>query len=121
MKKYLYSLVAVIMLSSCSGTFRGLTNNFNNQNTVVQLSQKNYKVIGYVSGEATATYLFGIGGLARKTLVEQAKSEMFKKAELDGGAKAIVNMGIETTNKSILGIYNQTTITAYGHVVEFLE
>ena len=87
------ALVAVIMcvnLSSC-GIMQEATNNQNLIQTDVVLSQKNYKVIGTVTSESKQCYIFGIGGLSKKSLLESAMSDMLKNADLKGGARAIIN------------------------------
>lgn len=79
-----------------------LTANFNNNVTNVTLSQKNYKVVGLVTGKAQATYVLGIGGLSHKALVAMAKADMLKQANLMGSARAVVNVTTEENLVQIL-------------------
>ena len=48
--------------------------------TKLILSEPNYRIVKEVSGEWTATYVFGIGGLSRKSLETNAIGEMYKNA-----------------------------------------
>jgi hypothetical protein len=93
-KNVLFVILVTILLSSC-GMNTALTANFNNNVTNVTLSQKNYKVVGLVTGKAQATYVLGIGGLSHKALVAMAKADMLKQANLMGSARAVVNVTTE--------------------------
>ena len=85
MKKYLSLIVmavaAVIFLASC-GASQYLTNNTNLQQTNVVLSQKNFHVVKNVESEASATYVFGIGGCSKESLKCNAVANLTKKANL---------------------------------------
>lgn len=67
-----------MLISFSIFSYRGVKNSYpfntNNTGTEVQLNKKNHKVIKRVSGEANATYIFRIGGLSNKHLIEQAKN-----------------------------------------------
>ncbi len=75
-------LLAVTMALSSCGFNSSLTSNLNTTSTDVQLNKKNYKVIERVKGQSTAIYIFGFGGLKNKSLLEQAKSNMMKNADI---------------------------------------
>ena len=115
--KLLPIVFAFLFFSGCA-FHNGLTNNFNNNNTNVELNQKNYKVVDYVKGNAECTYIFGIGGLSKDALVEKARSEMYRNANLKGKARAISNISVDT-KYTIFPIIRKITITVSGHVVEF--
>jgi hypothetical protein len=115
--KLLPIVLALLFLSGCA-YHSGLTNNFNNNNTNVELNQKNYKIVDYVKGDANCTYIFGIGGLSKDALVEKARSEMYRNAQLKGEARAITNIAVDT-KYSIFPIIRRMTVTVSGHVVEF--
>jgi hypothetical protein len=113
-------LIAIIFLSGC-GVNSGIINQYsvNGANTNVVLEKKNFKVIGTVSGQATDTYLFFIGGY-KQTLVSKAKQNMIENAKLDGTSRAIINVTLEEHNKFIF-VYFKRTITIHGTVIEFTE
>ncbi len=117
---YLMVLVA-LFLSSCAGLNRMYPISTQNISTEVQLNRKNYKVIERVSGEATATYIFGIGGLKNKHLVEQAKDVMLYKAKLEGGARAVINMSTEVHDGLWTPFYFKRTVRVSGYLIEFTE
>ena len=113
-------LIAIIFLSGC-GVNSGIINQYsvNCANTNVVLEKKNFKVIGTVSGQATDTYLFLIGGY-KQTLVAKAKQNMIESAKLEGTSRAIINVTLEEHNKFIFA-YFKRTITVHGTVIEFTE
>lgn len=112
--------IAVIFLSGC-GINSGIMNQYsvNGANTNVVLQKNNFKVIENVSGEATDTYLFFIGGF-KQTLVAKAKQNMIEKAKLEGTSKAIINVTLEEHNKFMF-VYIKRTVTVHGTVIEFTE
>lgn len=114
---FLALVVAMLFFSSCA-FHDGLTNNFNHNNTTVELSKKNFRVVDYVKGEASCTYVFGIGGLGKGTLVEKAKARMYKKADLMGEARTVANISVDT-RYSFFPIIRKMTVTASGHVIQF--
>ena len=113
------TLVGVISFTSCAGHY-GLTSNINNHSTEVVLSKKNFKVINSVSGDASVTYIFGIGGLSKKALITEAKAEMLKNANLEGGAKAIINETVEIKGSSF-PFFGRKLVTVSAQVIEFTE
>ena len=109
-----------ILMTSC-GIHSAMVRNINNNTTNVELSKKNFKVIDRVSGKSTATYVFGIGGLSNKALIEKAKTKMLENANLIGGAKAIINLTTESHISIVYYFFFQRTVTVSGHIVEFTE
>ncbi len=109
---------AMILLSGC-GISSGLMNQYsvNGTNSNVVLQKNNFKVIGTVSGEASDSYLFFIGGKKQK-LVAEAKKKMFENAGLEGTSKAIINVTLEEHTKFVL-VYTKRTLTVHGTVIEF--
>ncbi len=88
--------------------------------TEVVLAKKNYKVIGTVTGISSQNYVFGIGGLSKKSLWESAMADMYKNAELEGKSRAVINVNVAYKNKFIL-VYTQAKAIATGTVIEFTE
>jgi len=113
-------ILTSILMTSC-GIHSAMVGNINNNNTNVELSKKNFKVIEKVSGNSTATYVFGIGGLSNKALIEKAKFKMLENANLIGGSKAIINWTTESHISIVYPFFYQKTITVSGHIVEFIE
>jgi hypothetical protein len=113
-------LISITFLSGC-GINSGIMNQYsvNGANTNVILQKNNFKVIGTVSGEATDSYVFFIGG-NKRNLVAKAKQNMIENAKLDGTSKAIINVTLEEHNKFVL-VYLRRTITVHGTVIEFNE
>ena len=113
-------LILVAILTGC-GISSGIYNQFgvNGANTNVVLQKKNFKVIGTVNGDATASYIFAIG-LNKQNLVSKAKQNMIDNAKLEGSSKAIINVTLEE-HVTLIFVYLERTITAHGTVIEFTE
>ena len=111
-------LLAVILLAGC-GISSGLMNQYsvNGASSNVVLQKDNFKVLGTVSGEASDSYLFFIGGKT-KNLIAIAKKNMIENAGLVGTSKAIINITLEEHNKFAF-VYIKKTITVHGTVIEF--
>lgn len=116
--KYLFWLLIPVLLSSCMGINKTRYVNDPVQ-TKVELSGNNFQVVKMVTGEVTAKYVFGIGGLSQKNLKSNAIAEMYKNADLQG-RQTVVNITVATSSKNILGaLVVVRTATAYGYVIEY--
>lgn len=114
-------LILVVALSSC-GVSTSMVSNINQNQTKVSLNKANFVVVGKVSGESSATYIFGIGGLENRALLQNAHSDMLKNADLVGKSRAIINVTYESHVTSILyPIFGKKTIFVHGLVVEFFD
>lgn len=122
MKKIIAKLAmvvsAIVLLSSC-GISQSLTSNTNLQQTNVVLSQKNFHVVKNVEADVTAKYWFGIGGINKSALEQNAVAELTKKANLTG-SQALVNVTVKSSGKLIL-FFSEITYYAEGTVIEFDE
>lgn len=120
MKKLLLggALCLALLCTSC-GISRQATHNVNSVQTEVVLAKKNYRVIGTVYGESSQNYVFGIGGMSKKSMSDAAVAEMYRNANLTG-SQAIINTNVSYKNKLIL-IYSQAKCIASGTVIEFTE
>lgn len=107
---------AVLLLSSC-GISQNLTSNANLQQTNVVLSQNNFHVVKTVESEVSSTYIFGIGGLSRRALHDNAVAELTKKANLTG-SQALINVTVKRSSMTF-GLYSKSTFYAEGTVIEF--
>lgn len=118
LSKVVMAVAAVLLLASC-GVSQNLTFNSNLNQTNVVLSQKNFHVVKTVSAEVSSTYVFGIGGLSKKALQDNAVAELTKKANLTG-SQALVNVTVKNSGKLIL-CYSKFTCHAEATVIEFDE
>lgn len=113
------AILGAMFLTSCAA-HNGLTSNSNNHSTEVVLSKKNFKVLKSVSGDASVTYVLGIGGLSKKALIAEARVKMLKQAELEGSAKAIINETVEIKG-SYFPFVGKKLVTVSAQVIEFTE
>ena len=112
-------IIMSLFLTSCASHF-GLPKNYNEITTQVVLTKKNFKVIKIVKGEAQATYIFGIGGLAKNGLVAEAKAKMLETAGMEGAARTVVNEIVEVKTSGFLFV-NKYKVIVSGQIVEFTE
>ena len=101
------------MLTGCSITDGSIGHSVQTQ---VQLSQANFDVIKSVTGEAKATYIFGIGP-SLQNLLAQAKGEMLGKANLKG-PQALINFSTDVKYSGFF-CYRSKTVYVSAEVVEF--
>lgn len=120
MKKHLTKIVmavaAIILFASC-GISSSMTSNANLNQTNVVLSQNNFHVVKTVQASVSSTYLFGIGGLGKKALYNNAVAELTKQANLTG-SQALVNVTVKSSVQAFL-FYAKHTYTAEATVIEF--
>ncbi|MGL5958650.1 MAG: DUF6567 family protein [Phocaeicola sp.] len=120
-KTLLFSAIALVAsLSSCSIS-KEATGNLNATQTTIVLSKNNYKVIGNVSGVSEQLYVLGLfGGLSSKSVNESAISEMYKNADLKGGARAIINTNIQYKKIDYV-LWGKRKAIANGTIIEFVD
>ena len=109
------ALAAGVLCAASCGMTNATSNNVNE--TKVVLSEANFNVVGQAYGEASATYIFGIGGLSKKALYANAIDEMTKNADLKG-SQTLVNITTSTAIKNFY-VYNKITYTATATIIEF--
>ena len=115
------TFVAVALsFTGCAGAASTIATNHNLTQTQVVLSDNNFKVIGQAYGEATATYICGIGGLSKKALYNNAINEMAKNANLHG-SQTLTNTTVHYSVKMITPFYVKTTCSATANIVEFIK
>ena len=113
MKKYLFVIPLMALLSSCIG----LTNISTPQ--TVALSEGNFKFVKTVSAEVKVLYIFGIGGIK-----EEANEDVVEKLRVEANLQpnqALADIRIKTTKKTYFGIVTKRTLTAAASVVEFRD
>ena len=118
LSKVIVAVAAVLLLVSC-GVSQNLTFNTNVNQTNVVLSQKNFHIVKTVQAEVSATYFFGLGGISKKALQNNAVAELTQKANLRG-SQALVNITVKNTGTLFLFI-GKTTYYAEATVIEFDE
>lgn len=116
----LTAIVLTLFLTGC-GMSTSMVGNVSNTVTTVELSKKNFKVLEKVTGTSTNTYIFGIGGLSNRSLVEKAKNQMMGNADLTNGSKTVINITYDTHMSLVYPIFFRKEVTASGFVVEFTE
>jgi hypothetical protein len=109
-KVYLLFVVLSTLLSSCA-----LHNGYINNS--VALSSNNYIIKGQANGAATATYIFGFGGLDRTAMVAEAKKEMMYNFPLREG-EAYANISVDKKNTIILFV-RTAKVTISADIVKF--
>ena len=109
------AFVAVI-LTGC-GMSSYMTSNVNVNQTNVVLQEDNFHVVRNVSAEVSQTYVFGIGGLSKRALKDNAVSELTEKAHLTG-SQALVNVTMKEDYQTVL-FWSKRTVRAQGTVIEF--
>lgn len=118
--KVLLILAAMAVIFSSCSTSSPVNRYYNTHSTNanVELKRNNFKVINYVSGSASRNFVFWVGGLSRKNMIEEARAEMFRNAYLIGAPRVILNESIETSVKFFL-FYTKVKVTVSGYVYEF--
>ncbi len=115
-KNILSSIIAVIiavLVSSCSATHSGYMANS------AALSSANFSYLKQnINGQATATYVLGIGGLAKATLVDNAKQRMLENNPLKSN-QTFANLTVNFKNSYYLGLFAKVKCTVTADIVEF--
>jgi len=114
------SLILIVGLGSC-GVNRALILNQNQNTTHVQLSKNNFKLIGEVSGSSEVKYVLIFGGASKSKLFNDAYTEMLTKAELDQGARTLVNVLTEEQLGGVPPFYYSRRVTVTANVIEFTQ
>lgn len=109
---------ASLSLTGCAGVATMASSNHNLTQTHVVLSDDNFKVVGHAYGEATATYICGIGGLSKKALYSNAIDDMAKNANLRG-SQTLTNTTVHYSVQMFTPFYVKTTCCATANIVEF--
>jgi hypothetical protein len=123
MKKVLFVLLTVgtiTFLSSCGINVATIANHNANE-TQVQLSNNNFKVIDKINGSAEVSYVLAFGGLNKKQLYENAYSDMMDKANLKGSPRAVINIVTEENLHGFPPFYYTRRVTVSANVIEFTK
>ena len=115
--RLLVAVASILLLTGCTGVHTLTKTDIANSPTV-ELKQNNFHVVKHVSSSASATYVFGIGGLSKKALKQNAVADMISKANLEG-SQVVINVTTKVSRKIYTPIFVKEIVTAYGTVVEF--
>jgi hypothetical protein len=118
--KIITGLFIVTVLSSCGYNHMHVINQ-NQNNTQVELSQDNFKVLEQVKGSAEVNYVLIFGGRKKQELYNAAFSEMLEKANIEGKAKVLTNIITEQHVGGYPPFYYTRTLTVKANVVEFTQ
>ena len=112
--KSIIVVTSILFLSSC-GMNVGYIANVNN--TQVVLDEANYTYVGSATGEASSTWIFGIGPMGTQALVQKAKEDLASKVNLYDGARALVNMTVDEKVRMFTPLYIKRTAYISADVV----
>lgn len=119
MKRIYYLLAAVVsvILTGCGVNSSHYSNSNGNTNVVIQDGQ--FRYLRKVKGECEQTYIFGIGGLSKNSLANNAIQDMYDNAGLKDG-QVIINITTTVSSQVYFPlIYSKRRAMAYGMVIEF--
>lgn len=111
-------IACTIAITSCATSNNHLSNQNINQTNVV-LSEANYKVVGQVEGNAKSRYILGIGGMSKKSMRQNAYSDMVKAARLSG-SQALINVNY-TSKYKYVPFYYMRSMKAEATIIEFIK
>lgn len=102
-------ICAMAVLGTSCLSQQSLTTNQNQNQTVVVLSQNNYRIVGTARGEAK-------GSTANKLVVNNAYADMVKNANLTG-SQALINVNYER----ISTFTNKQHVVVTATIIEFTK
>lgn len=108
------AIVLALSITSCSAVHSGAMENS------ASLSSANFSYVKQnVEGKAQATYVLGIGGFAKETLVNQAKQKMLAENPLKNN-QTLANLTVNFKKSYYFGlVYSTVKCTVTADVVEF--
>jgi hypothetical protein len=110
MKKIIYSLLIVVFTSSCAFHQGMMTGS-------ASISNSNFSIVDFVTGTATTSQIFGIGGLNSDALVLEAKRNLYINHPLKRG-QALANLTVDFKREFYFIIF-KTRATITAEVVDF--
>lgn len=109
--KFFFVVIFFALLSSCA-IQSGYMNNS------AALNQDNFSYTQQsISGSSEATYVFGIGGVDRKALLDEAKNDMLKDDTLQSN-QALANVAVTWKNTFLIVVFKTKCIVT-ADIVEF--
>ena len=110
----------LLLLTSCGGYNLTSYSNVDAVNTIVDLSNANYEILRIVEGSSEQVYVFGIGGLSKASLRDNAKADMYRKANLQSG-EAIIYPSTTLSVVSYLGVVTKVRATSTGYKIRLYK
>ena len=124
-KKLLIIFSILLLVNNCGFMPEGYLGH--STNTQVILSEANYKIINSVRGDATATFILGVGP-SNDRLYSRAKKDMLENANLAGGgnkSRALINITTDEQIKYFIfgyfPLWFSKTVYMSADVIEFKE
>lgn len=118
-KTIFLSIALLIGLSAC-GVNQAWILNQNQHAIQVQLSKKNYRNIGQVSGTAEVSYVLIFRGANKRVLYNAAYRDMLDKAELTS-ARSLTHVLSEEHIGGVHPFFYKRTVTVSAQLIEFTE
>lgn len=115
-KLFILFSIIVIALSGCSIN-RNISQPITNP-VGVSVNQNNFHFVKSVTATESATYVFGIGGLSRRAVRQNAIAKMTEEANLTN-SQVLVNITTRQSYKMITPIFVKIEVTAVGQVMQF--
>ncbi len=111
--KSIFAFTIAIFISSCAAFHSGYMTNS------AALSSANFSYVKQnIKGQSTATYVLGIGGLEKVTLVDNAKQQMLATNPLKSN-QALANLTVNFKYSFYFGVFSSVNCTVTADVVEF--
>ena len=123
-KKLLIIFSILLLVNNCGFMPEGYLGH--STNTQVILSEANYKIINSVRGDATATFILGVGP-SNDRLYSRAKKDMLENANLAGGgnkSRALINIATDEQIRFVwfyIPFWFSKTVYITADVIEFKE
>jgi hypothetical protein len=107
------AVVLVFLLGGCSAAHFGTMSNS------ASLDSANFSYVKQnIKGKSQATYVFGIGGLAKESLVNEAKQKMLAENPLKDN-QALANLTVSYKGSHYLMLFGTMECTITADVVQF--
>ena len=123
-KKLLIIFSILLLVNNCGFMPEGYLGH--STNTQVILSEANYKIINSIRGDATATFILGVGP-SNDRLYSRAKKDMLENANLAGGgnkSRALINIATDEQIRFVwfyIPFWFSKTVYMSADVIEFKE
>ncbi len=110
MRNSLYLIISLFFLNSCAFHTGMMTSS-------ASLTDGNFKVVQFASGEVTTRHFFGIGGLKKDAVVKEAKQDLLRKYPLKRG-QVLANVTVDVKRTYFLMVITTKT-TVSADIVQF--
>lgn len=107
-----YSVIFISSFNSCATFHTG------SYVSSVSLSEPNYIYIKKASGSSSVTYFLGLGGSGKSTMIEHAKEDLYRNANLKDNQE-IANVTISETFSTVI-LFSSKRIEIHADVIEWV-